>query len=271
MSLSNCAENQQAKHLAEISCFMTPYKGIFTSVFLIRTEQGALLFDAASDDSDIRDMVLPWLTEQGITSEQLKYVFISHKHADHAGGLPALLEAFPDLCVVSQSASLQDKYSVSRFLLPQDGEMLLGCLRVVSIPGHTIDSAALLDTRSRTLICGDCLQLYGIFGEGKWGANIPYPTEHRSAIARLREMEIEGILAAHHYHPLGRIYRGREEISAALDACLAPLDRMEALIAAHPDMTDEEVCALYNDAPMTPTLGAHVIKAMRRAMNEKNV
>ena len=90
------------------------------------------------------------------------------------------------------------------------------------------------------------------------------------AIARLREMEIEGIFAAHHYHPLGRIYRGRDEICAALDACLAPLDRMEALIAAHPDMTDEEICALYNDAPMTPTLGAHVIKAVRRAMSEKN-
>ena len=250
----------------DISCVTVPYKGIFTSVFLIRTPKGALLFDAASYESDIHDIVLPWLAEQGVTSEELKYVFISHKHDDHAGGLPALLHAFPDICIASQSVGLQEKYGERNFLLPQDGELLLGCLRVVSIPGHTADSAALLDTRTHTMLCGDCLQLHGIFGMGKWGANIPHPTAHRAAVARLREMEIDMIVTAHDYHPLGRIYRGREEIGAALDACLAPLDRIEGLITAHPAMSDEEICALYNDAPMTPTLGAHVVRAIRRAM-----
>ena len=249
----------------DISCVTTPYKGIYTSVFLIRTPQGALLFDAASYESDIRDIVLPWIAEQGITPDELKYVFISHKHNDHADGLPALLQAFPDICIVSQSVGLQEKYVEGNFLMPQDGEMLLGCLRVVSIPGHTVDSAALLDTRTNTMICGDCLQLHGIFGMGKWGANIPYPAEHREAIVRLREMAIDMIVTAHDYHPFGRIYRGREAIDAALDACLAPLDRIEGLLAAHPAMSDEEICALYNDAPMTPTLGAHVVKAVRRA------
>lgn len=249
-----------------ISCVTTPYKGIFTSVFLIRTPQGALLFDAASYESDMRDIILPWLCEQGITPDDLKYVFISHKHDDHAGGLPTLLRAFPNICVVSQSVGLREKYGEGNFLAPQDSELLLGCLRVVSIPGHTADSAALLDTRTGTLICGDCLQLHGIFGMGKWGANIPYPAEHRRAIARLREMEIDMVVTAHDYHPLGRIYRGREEIGAALDACLAPLDRLEGLIAAHPALDDEAICALYNDAPMTPTLGAHVVKAVRRTM-----
>lgn len=253
---------------ADISCITAPYKGIYTSVFLIRTPQGALLFDAASYESDIHEIVLPWLEEQGVTREELKYVFISHNHSDHAGGLPALLEAFPDVCVASQSVTLQEKYGEGNFLLPRDGEMLLGCLRVVSIPGHTADSAALLDTRTNTMLCGDCLQLHGIFGMGKWGANIPYPTEHRQATARLREMEIDMIVTAHDYHPMGRIYRGREEIASALDACIAPLDRIEGLITAHPAMNDEDLCALYNDAPMTPTLGAHVVRAVRRAMGQ---
>jgi len=251
---------------ADISCVMPPYKGIYTSVFLIRTPEGALLFDAASYETDIRDIVLPWLTEQGITPDELKYVFISHKHDDHAGGLPTLLEAFPDICIATQSVGLREKYGEGKFLAPQDGELLLGCLRVVSIPGHTADSAALLDIRTGTLVCGDCLQLHGIFGMGKWGANIPYPTEHRRAVARLRQMSIETVVMAHDYYPVGRICRGRKEIGAALDACIAPLDRIAGLIATHPDMDDDAVCALYNDAPMTPTLGVHVVRAVRRTM-----
>ena len=168
---------------SDIFCITVPYKGIYTSVFLVRTPQGAVLFDAASYESDIQNIILPWLDEQGITAEELRYVFISHKHDDHAGGLPALLEAFPDLCIVSQSMGLQQQYGEKHFWSPRDGEMLLGCLRVVSIPGHTADSAALLDTRTGTLLCGDCLQLHGIFGMGKWGANIPHPSwpkKHRT-------------------------------------------------------------------------------------------
>lgn len=250
----------------DICCVMTPYKGIFTTVFLIRTELGFLLFDAASYDSDIRDAVLPMLRDRGATAENLKYLFISHKHDDHAGGLEELLAHFPDVCIASQSEKLMQSCASRRFLLPEDGEMLLGCLQVVSIPGHTADSAAILDTRTGTLICGDCLQLHGIFGMGKWGANIPYPTEHRRAIARLRDMEIRTVLTAHNYHPLGRCYRGKEEIDAALDACLAPLDRIARLIADHPEWDDETVCQQYNARPQTPTLGVHVVRAIRRTL-----
>lgn len=249
-----------------ITALKRPYKGIETTVLLVRTPLGAVLFDAASYEEDIREGVLPWLTEQGIAVGEVKYVFISHDHADHAGGLPTLLECLPHLRVVTQSAALRDKYGAGCVHIAGAGEMLLDCLQVVSIPGHTADSAALLDTRDGTLICGDCLQLHGIFGQGKWGANVPYPTEHRLAIARLREMPIETVVTAHDYYPMGEIYRGREEIAAALDACLAPLDRIEGLIAAFPELGDEAICAIYNEAPMTPTLGSHVVKAVRRGV-----
>ena len=250
----------------DITCIKIPYKGIETSVFLIRTPKGAVLFDAASYEEDITDRVLPWLTAQGIGYDEIQYVFISHKHDDHAGGLPALLSALPHLRVVTQSVALQEKYGAERVWLAQDGEMLCECLRTVAIPGHTADSAALLDTRTGTLICGDCLQLHGIFGMGKWGANIPFPAAHRRAVARLREMLPETVITAHEYHPMGSIYRGRAEIEAALDACIAPLDRIEALITSHPTWDDEAVCAHYNEAPMTPTLGTHVVRAVRRDM-----
>ena len=49
----------------------TPYKDIFTSLYLIRTPEGALLFDAASYDGDAEQYVLPWLDEIGIAEGEI--------------------------------------------------------------------------------------------------------------------------------------------------------------------------------------------------------
>ena len=64
-----------------------PYKDIFTTVYFVKTENGALLFDTASYDQDIDSAVIPALRELEINEEDLKYIFISHNHTDHAGGL----------------------------------------------------------------------------------------------------------------------------------------------------------------------------------------
>ena len=63
-----------------------PYKDIFTTVYLLWAGDEAVLFDAASFDADF-DVLYPLLCAQGVTSENLKYIFISHNHTDHAGGL----------------------------------------------------------------------------------------------------------------------------------------------------------------------------------------
>lgn len=242
-----------------------PYKDIYTTVYIIRTDAGALLFDTATYDSDVTNVILPALAEVGVTGDMLKYVFISHKHSDHAGGLAALTERFPEVCVVSRSPALQAAYEGRRFCLPEDGEILMDVLQVVTIPGHTADSAALLDQRTQTLIVGDCLQLYGIYGSGNWGANISYPAEHAAAIGKLRGMDIQCVLSAHEYHPCGYRYDGKEAIGAALDACIEALIRIKERIAQHPELDDAQICAKYNEQTGLPTIGKHVVAALREA------
>ena len=243
----------------------TPYKGIYTTICIIRTENGALLFDTGSYDSDIPEYILPFLSETGITADELKYIFISHAHADHAGGLYALMAHFPGACILSRSASLRERFAAFDSMEPEDGAELLGVLKCVAIPGHTQDSAAILDTRTGTLISGDCLQLYGIFGSGKWGANISYPSVHIEALEKLRGMEINAILAAHDYHPCGHIFTGAAEVNAALDACVAPLKDILALIDANPGASDAEIAGIYNGTGTLPVIGEHVAAALRRA------
>ena len=245
----------------------TPYKDIFTTVYFVKTDRGALLFDTASFDCDIDEYILPALEELGIGNKELKYVFISHNHKDHAGGLERLLEYFPDVTVISKSPELKEKHPEGNVVAPEENERFLDCLTVVSIMGHTSDSAALYDERTKTLISGDCLQLYGIFGSGKWGANISFPKEYASAIKALSEMDIDALLTAHDYHPYGRCHFGKEAVGMALSACTEPFALIKDLILAETEADDERIAEMYNSETKLPTLSAHVVREYRKSFD----
>ena len=246
-------------HIARLTL---PYADIYTTVYIIKTDEGTLLFDAASFDEDVPQYIAPALEALGITD--LKYIFISHNHRDHAGALAPLMDCFPSATIVSRCPRLKEKFAEYAFISPEDGDRLLRVLQVVTIPGHTQDAAAILDTRTNTLISGDCLQLYGIFGSGKWAANITLIPEHLAALNKLRATKIDRILTAHDYHPFGHSFDDAATIAGALDACVAPLKKVKELIAQNPAASDEEIADLYN-CPALPTLGAHVVTAVRAA------
>ena len=78
-----------------------PYKDIYTTVLIIKSPYGAVLFDTATYREDVENTILPALNDLGITGEELKYIVISHFHGDHAGGLQWVTEHFPDACILS--------------------------------------------------------------------------------------------------------------------------------------------------------------------------
>ena len=248
-----------------ITRIRVPFYDIFTTVFLVKTDEGNLLFDTATYDSDVTDIILPALASLGVTPSELSSVFLSHPHRDHAGGVPALLTANPAVTVYAGSEAVRETTAVPNLVTVADGDSLLGCLQVVAIPGHTKDSVGLLDTRTKTLLSGDGLQLYGIYGSGEWGANIRYPKEHIDALARIRDLTIDVIHPAHNYHPLGDVYEGREQILRALDACAAPLYLIRDMIRDNEDVSDEALTHAYN-AKGAPTIGKHVVSAVRREL-----
>lgn len=242
----------------------TPYKDIFTTVYLLIAEKGAILFDAASFDTDVDDVLVPALAELGITPQ---YVFISHNHRDHAGGLARFTVCYPETTIVSRSPVLREKYEGHPFLFPEEGTMLLDTYRVVPIVGHTQDSAALLDTRTNTLITGDCLQLWGICGSEDWASNINFPTEHWQALNNLETMPIAAIYTAHDYYPLNYFAVGEEAVVRYITACREPLLRVKELILSNPEADDATVRALYNTTEGIPTIREAVVKAVRKSVS----
>ncbi len=246
----------------------TPYKDIFTTVYLLIAEKDAILFDAASFDEDIDEVIAPALDELGVTPQ---YVFISHNHRDHAGGLARFAARYPETIIVSRSSALQEKYEGHPFLFPEEGTVLLDTYRVIPIVGHTQDSAALLDMRTNTLITGDCLQLWGICGAEDWAANINFPTEHWRVLEKLGKMPLSAIYTAHDYYPLGYFAVGKEQIARYLAACREPLLRIKELILANPEADDAVVRALYNAQEGIPTVREAVVKAVRKSISEGEI
>ena len=245
-----------------------PYKDIFTTVYVIKTEEGALLFDAATFETDVTEHISPMLTELGIGSDELKYVFISHNHRDHAGGVPFLAALYPNATVLTRSATLAEAYPSLNIKMMRGGDTLLGVLTVHEIPGHSLDSSAIYDSRTKTLITGDSLQLYGIFGSEDWGSNIALAAEHLSAIKPLYNIDIEEIHTAHDFHPYGICYIGKDAVKAALDACRQPLLDMRELIIGHPEKSDAEIREIYNAKAKNPPVREGVFRLMRAAILE---
>lgn len=247
-----------------------PYKDIYTTVYVLRGEHGTILFDTADTQRDVEEGIVPMLEEIGVKAEELNFVFISHNHRDHAGGLNWVMEHYPKACILSRSADLQEKYAAFSFHMPEDGELIANQFRVVTIPGHTRDSMALLDTKTKTLVTGDCLQLYGIFGSTDWACAIYVPELHKPAVEKVRGLDIECICTAHDYHPYGFCYRGRERVKKALDACIEPLDEIKNIVLDNPDMEDAAVRQNYNELDKRPTVNLRVIAAVRKAVDEGN-
>lgn len=236
-----------------------PFEDIYTTVFVIETPSGAVLFDTATFPQDMDDYVFPVLERLGA---ELKCVFVSHAHRDHAGGLARVLEKFPGVPVAARSGALAEKYA--NVFAPEDGERILGVLETVGIPGHTRDSMGLMDTRTGTLLTGDSLQAYGIFGSGSWAANISLPRGHLEAINRLRKMKIETLIASHDYHPCGFIARGAQ-VGGYLDQCEGALRFIRRLINENPQLDDDAIAQKFTQSGL-PKLGARIVGAVRREL-----
>lgn len=248
-----------------ISRIHIPYKDIYTTVLLLRSPRGNILFDTAHKQTDVENYILPALAQLGINN--LDYIFISHNHSDHAGGLQWLLARFPGCKVISRSQKLPEKHPEREFILPEDGDLIAEHFQVVTIPGHTADSAALLDRRTGTLVTGDCLQVYGIYGSGAWGAAIRMIHPHLQAIEKLHAMDIQTIAAAHDYHPYGNTAIGKDAVKNYLDGCVDALRRIRDILKDNLDLEDTEVAAVCNDGKL-PTVAADVVTKIRQAMEE---
>ena len=185
-----------------------PFEDLYTAVFFVACDSGWAVIDCATTDDDVDTHILPAMRR---LDGEVTHLLLTHSHGDHAGGAKHLLERCPSMC-----AYALESMESTRFGRLKDGDLILGRLQVVYLPGHTRYSVGYLDTVTRTILTGDCLQLAGV---GKYTKGIQYPEQYLQSIEKLKAMELDRIVASHDYVPLGSIAEGKDAVLAYLDEC----------------------------------------------------
>lgn len=241
-----------------------PFESLYTSVFLIVTDEGAMLIDCATTPSDVRDIIAPAVCEMGVDITMLA---LTHMHGDHAGGLRSAATTFEKAAVCGFALRIKEICPDRRVKILHDGDMLLGCIKALQLPGHSHDTIGYLDTRSGTLIGGDAVQLYGI---GRYGCGVGNPDAYRASLNRLCGIPIEMYVASHEFVPLGSV-AGGSAVKEYFAEALADFERVCDFVKENLHLGDKEIAESFTaeykkSIPDMPYLNPSTVNAIKKAL-----
>ena len=242
-----------------------PFENIYTAVFLIETSDGYILVDAAACEYDAKEVILPALCKCADPSD-VKYLVCTHLHGDHGGGIRHLLPSLKNAKVAAASARAEELYGKENVQIVRDGDVLLG-IEVLALKGHSLDCIGLFDRRTKTLIMGDAVQLYGIT---KYGCGVGFPAEYKKTLAKIAEIGAKKIVASHEYYPLGALAEG-EKVKEYIAEAARDFEKVEAFVRGNRAIGDAaKIAAAFTAAaratePDMPALQSYTVKAI---MNE---
>ena len=178
-----------------------PFMTVYTSVFLVKTESGAILVDCATTESDVKDYIVPALKKLGYEITDINAIVVTHDHGDHAGGLDTVTALAPNITVV------------------RDKRVLFDSICTYSLPGHTKDFIGVLDEMDGTLITGDGLQGAGV---GMFRCSLETPDGYLQTLEKIKEdKRVNTLLFSHEYEPWYKnSMAGREAILNCLADCI---------------------------------------------------
>jgi glyoxylase-like metal-dependent hydrolase (beta-lactamase superfamily II) len=204
------------------------------NAYLVREDDGFTLIDTG-----MSGMQMTILGRARTLGAPIVRIALTHAHGDHIGSLDRVADALPgvevaisarDARLMAGDKTLQPgeegklrgsypgaKTAPTRLLEPGDR---VGSLEVVAAPGHTPGHVALLDTRDRTLLCGDAFStLGGVATSAKANWRFPLP-----AMATWdRGVELDSARALRALNP-ARLAPGHgpvvEDPAAAMDAAI---------------------------------------------------
>lgn len=206
------------------------------NAYLVREDDGLTLIDALAGNQSKRI-----LAAADAMGAPIKRIVLTHAHPDHVGAVNALKRAIPDaefIVATREVPSLTKKpkplpgepkgrilgggagVKVTPDLEIGEGDRV-GSLEVFAAPGHSVGHVAFLDSRDRTLYCGDVYSTVGGVATTA-GPNLRFPlpglfTWHAPTVLesakKLRALDPARLAPGH-----GAVV---EEPGAAMDAAIA--------------------------------------------------
>ncbi len=215
--------------------------------------------------------ILAELDKRKIPHDKVRYVFVTHRHGDHCGGVTPLIEELPEAVVAGHKYALATLQNPERLnagarqlfgpfaedIIPipsaaatmelKGSEVIdLGRgveIEVVSTPGHTSDHLSYYERKSRTLYTGDAA---GLLGPQRYTV-LPtaFPPSfkyniYQASIEHLRTYDPEYLTFSHFGVATG------PEVATTFDRALETLDTWR----------DTIIDAWQGDTPKTSALNA---------------
>jgi glyoxylase-like metal-dependent hydrolase (beta-lactamase superfamily II) len=150
--------------------------GFVSAYIVIRGSEAAVIdTGVVGSEGDIE----AGLNEAGASWGSVGTLILTHRHPDHIGSLPPVMEAATEATAYIGAADLEAVSAPRRLLPLNDGDEIFG-LRVISTPGHTAGHISLLDPEASVLVAGDAIN--GADG-GVVGPNEQFSQDHAQALA----------------------------------------------------------------------------------------
>ncbi len=249
---------------ASIRRICVPFEDIYTSVFVLTTEEGTAILDSGSSGGDAETYIVPLLESLG---REPDFLICSHLHGDHNGGTAWLLTRYPTAKAVLFSP--KGPYPAARTHVAVDGEILLGRFQLLNLPGHTADALAVYDLADGILLTQDCLQKRGIT---RYGYGVTDVAAYLASIERVRALSTAVLIAAHSFAPGGYIASGDGALTKFLDTCIAVTEELADFVARYPDASAEAVAASFREAhPDWPDIWPDRVGTLRQYIGKDSV
>jgi glyoxylase-like metal-dependent hydrolase (beta-lactamase superfamily II) len=167
--------------------------GFVSAYVLVRGGQAAVVDTGVGGSArSIEDA----LAEVGADWSAVSDVILTHKHNDHVGSLPEVMELAPDATGYAGAEDIPSISAPRELTQVGDGDTVFG-LRIVTTPGHTPGSISVYDAANGLLVAGDALRVEG----GKPtlpGAQFTEDMDEAArSIAKLGELTFETLLVGH--------------------------------------------------------------------------
>ncbi len=167
--------------------------GFVSAYIVVRGTEAAIVDTGVSgSEGDIQAA----LGEVGLGWDQVGHVILTHRHPDHQGSAPAVLEAARGATGYAGEGDLDGITAPRQLTSVVDGDNVFG-LDVVGTPGHTAGHICLLDPLAGVLVAGDAL----VGAEGGVAAPDPqFSSDHEEAlrsVEKLAGLVYEQILFGH--------------------------------------------------------------------------
>ncbi|MFN8112650.1 MAG: MBL fold metallo-hydrolase [Solirubrobacterales bacterium] len=182
------------------------------NAFLVKEEDGLTLIDTG-----LKGTGKKILAEANALGQPIVRIVLTHAHGDHIGSLDELRAQLPDAEVLisardaillagdktlqpGETGKLKGSYPGAKTKPTRtiEGGERVGSLEVIATPGHTPGHLALLDTRDRTLYCGDVFStLFGVYTTARANPLFPLPT----MATWNRELELESAIELRTHEP----------------------------------------------------------------------